>query len=607
MIVLYVQIANHLRMMAGHDSLTERAFDRGTLVARIIHELLKRGARYPPVFGRVASSTSGEGRLNNIATSARRTRDSPAGEYLNNPGLTQVADSKYGGTQCAWKHVHCTQGNLEFPPDALELSSQAVSVRIESDRSSKKIIIRAKGSSMSDRLKTRWLWVFPFLLLACSVSAQESKLGKLLARSPSPANAVSYMHLPSLSKLLADANLPLTMPQGIVEVWLVSELNTESMTPNWEAGYATVTKKPDADSLAATVGGYVDSVGDQKVVWSPKQSYLVPIGDGRIGFLRPARRPMLAAWIDSKNSHPIPAYLAQQAKQPEEYLSLMLSVDLENTFSPADLHTRLGSFTSLKGENPEAAAKLLSSVQGVSIIVGRHSLAECILSVQFGESPAMLAPIANALLSEVLNRNQTSAPEVASWKSKVEGNSLVFQGPISAGSLDGVLGVFSLQSHAAEVVGPAVKPDSIPLSGGSQMATVSKSYFDKVGVYVTRIRNYDAQSMGWRAKWDEQQARRIDELPTLNVDPLLLDYSANVSNALRGNSTSVRYNTASVGKVGRITGGYYGYYGGYYSGYDANRTVVNTANASYKETLDQIDKATSEIRRALTDKYQIQF
>jgi hypothetical protein len=467
---------------------------------------------------------------------------------------------------------------------------------------------------MSNHTIVRLLSAIYFLWLPTFAFGQEAKLDSLLHRSPSPANAIGYMHIPALKKLLADANIPLTIDDGVEDVWLVSELNTSSLVPNWEAGYATVSKTLDADKLAVAMDGYVDKIGDQPVVWTPKQSYLVPLSDNRIGFLRPARRSLAASWINSQENNPIPAYLTQQAKQPEAFLSLMLAVDLENAFSPARLASRLSSFESLGNQDPQALAQLLSSVQGLSIIVGRRSLSECILSVQFGQSPAEFAPHAAAVLNEVLNNNGTAAPEVASWKTKVDGNSLTFQGPISANSLDGVLNVFSLQSYAAQVVKESSKPAETAATGtgqggDSRALTATKTYFDSVKGLVERVRNYDAKTTGYRAKWDQQQARRLDELPTLNVDPQMLDYGVNVASILRGNGVAIQTGSvnASGGVHGRGQASGYGYYGGYYGdSYGVSRQALAEVG-SYHEAMATVDKLTGEVRRAMTEKYQTQF
>jgi hypothetical protein len=453
-------------------------------------------------------------------------------------------------------------------------------------------------------------------------SAQEPKLEQLLKRSPLPANAICYLHTPSLKSLLADANIQFEIADKVEEVWLVSELETESLRPTWEAGYATAKADIQAETLATSLGGYVDLVGDQKVVWTPRQSYVIPMSEGRVGFLRPARRNLLAQWVSGNANSAVPTFLAAQAKQPEKFLSLLLAVNLQNTFSPIDLSNRVSSFESLKGLDSKAMAELFSSVQGVSIIVGRKSLSECVLSVEFGQSPASLVPVANAVLNEILNRNGTSAPEVESWKVKTDGNKLAFQGTLSADSLDGILGIFSLRGYAEDVIDRvASKPSA---SSDSQMVAASKEYFSKVNAFIERVRKYDAQTTGYRAKWNEQQARRIDELGTLDVDPLLVDYGSNVSNILRGNATSIRSGNVSAGQIqaGQASVGYnegYGYNGGYYGGYGysnadvvRNQSVVGAQQrmagfGSYREAIAEIDKMTGDIRRAMTEKHHVQF
>lgn len=460
-----------------------------------------------------------------------------------------------------------------------------------------------------------------------SSTAQESKLATLLQRSPSTANAMSYLHVPSLRKLMQDANLPAELSDQLEEVWLISDLETSSLRPNWEAGYAVLNDVVSADKLAESVRGYVDTIDGKQAVWTPRESYLVPLGEKSLGFLRPAKRPLLASWINAAQSSSVAPYLAGQAAQPESYLSLMVALNLMNSFSPADLSRRVANFETLANRDSKAVGSLLASVKGVSIIVGRKSLSECIFSAEFAESPESLAPFAAGLLSEILNRNGTSAPEVASWKATVDGNKLSLQGPISADSLDGLLGIFSIREHAEGVseslaeAAPSSKPALNSKPSQSQMLTASQEYFDKVKAYIERVRKYEAQSTGYRAKWDEQQARRIDELPTLGVDPALVDYGADVANALRNNSTAIRTGNVAAGQLQAAQAesfgyGYDSYSGGYYgnSRTSARRGATVTGAqqrmggfGSYREVIAAIDQMTGEVRRAMTEKYQVQF
>lgn len=470
--------------------------------------------------------------------------------------------------------------------------------------------------------------VLCLLFTANTPFAQEPKLPGLLKLSPSPANTVAYINIPALSQLMADAKMEGKLAAGVNEIWAVSELNTSNLTPKWEAGYATLKTAVDPKALATALGGYVDKVAGKETIWTPSQSYLTPIEGNRLGFIRPADRTLLAKWLQKNGNLPISDFLKKQATRGETYLSFLLAVDLQNTFSPVALENRLETFDSLGSSDPKKVARILSKVNGISIIVGRKSLGQCILTVEFSESPAELLPIANAILNEVLNRNGTGAPEVANWKAKVDGNSLAFQGAISENSLDGVLGILSIRGQADKVAASAGGPEK-EVAGSNLLAYKSKQYFDDVNKLIDRVRRYEAQSTGYRAKWNDQQARRIEEIGTLNVDEDLVNYGADVATMLRGNATAIRTGNVAAGQIqasgsgSGYGGGYYsggyggGYYGYNYGGQNAYSHARDQASVgarqrmgafgSFKEALAAIDQRTADMRRSMTAKYKIQF
>jgi hypothetical protein len=149
------------------------------------------------------------------------------------------------------------------------------------------------------------------------------------------------------------------------------------------------------------------------------------------------------------------------------------------------------------------------------------------------------------------------------------------------------------------------------------------------------VRDYNARSTGYRARWNDQSARKIDELGTLNVDPELVEYATNVSTALRGSSLVIRQTNIQAGAskaeanaykapgpTANVGYGYYGNYGyggfgaGYYDPnaagyYDASGTINSQSraigNQSYQAALNNIDAMTLEIRRKMTDKLKVQF
>ena len=109
-------------------------------------------------------------------------------------------------------------------------------------------------------------------------------------------------------------------------------------------------------------------------------------------------------------------------------------------------------------------------------------------------------------------------------------------------------------------------------------------------------------------------AKRLDDLPTLNVDPALVDYSTKVSQALRGNMVNIQQTNIAGGTNAIVNSGvsvYGNSYNGYY--YDANSPYQYLAAArgqsysSNREVIAQIEEMERAIRREMTDKYQVQF
>ena len=453
------------------------------------------------------------------------------------------------------------------------------------------------------------------LFVSTTGMAQDEKLPLLLRRSPSPTNAIGYVNVQALDKLMSDEGFADRTSQNVNEFWFISDLDLMNLRPRWEAGYAILKNSLDANELADKVAGYVDQIEGQEVVWSPQQAYLYPAKDNRLGVLRPADRSRMSAWLSSNTNRNDSAYLNSQAQQPESFLSMMLAVEVKNLFSPVPLSKRLETFKSIQSKSPESVAKILASATGVSIIVGRRSLKECIVSIDFASSPASLENIAAELFAELLERAGSAAPEVLTWNAKVEDNELTLQGPISEATLNGLLGIFSLEDKASRTVRLSQDSGSQDRTQQEQMGYRSKHYFDDVNAIVEQSRQHKSQTTGALAKWNDQRARKIDEFGTLDVDPEMVQYGTNVAETLRGNALTVTQGNIAAGKTKAaqsLSGGYYG--SGYYDANSTTRSQAVTsayargnAYADFKDALSQIDALTAETRRAMTSKYKIQF
>ena len=452
--------------------------------------------------------------------------------------------------------------------------------------------------------------------------AEFSELQALVDRAPSAANAAGYVDVQALAKLTSDAGFGELVSATVKDYWFLADMDIARMRPNWEAGYATLAKSVSPAAVAAHVEGYVDQLSDREVVWSPGDVYFVPFEEPRIGVLRPASRSFLSAWLGTNRVATASPFLLEEIRaRSDTHLSLMLALDLKDAFSPVPLSARLKTYASIKGNSADIVARILASIQGASIIIGRRSLDDCILTVKFERSPAALEPIAGELLDELLRRAGTAAPEVLSWKVSVDQNTLAFRGTITEASLSGLLGIFSLQQQADRAAGRPDTEDQDDRSDQQRIAYQSKHYFDEVGKVVERTREHKSQTTGALAMWNDKRARQIDELPTVGVDPAMIEFGSEIASLLRGNALAVRGGNIAAGQVkaqqslsaGYSSGG--GYYGGGY--YDPNSTTDyqrvtsaqarGNAYANYREVLSKIDELTSQTRREMTAKYAMQF
>lgn len=212
---------------------------------------------------------------------------------------------------------------------------------------------------------------------------------------------------------------------------------------------------------------------------------------------------------------------------------------------------------------------------------------------------------------------------------------------------------------------PAPGQDNSPSSAQGQMAANTARYFQHITKMFDDLKEdwNDLTSLSAASLFFDRYAKRIEHMPILNVDPDMLKYGDYVASQLRNCSGSVRtmgirgsYRQSGIGGTGAsyggdysTSGGYYGggYYNGYGSGYgngfiggyglqgsgagvaiaqanatnafmDATRAqgaqrraVRNEERATMATDVQtiraQVIDATNQIRREMTQRYQVEF
>ena len=357
----------------------------------------------------------------------------------------------------------------------------------------------------------------------------------------------------------------------------------------------------------------------------------------------PGNRQAVVRWIrDVRKPKPAPLspYLQQAAVYSDEAGSeIIMALDLEGVMS----FERVGKYLKAHEKDLEkwqadihppatlvSLAKKLSNIKGVRIGVriGEQPTAKMVVDIEDDAAP--LAPIVKPLLIQVLSDSGALINDFQSWTAKAQKNELSLAGTFSKSGLRRLVSMIDspVSDEAAADTKATVSPGDLP----ALKAKKSLEYYRDVVGMANDIKDdmKNAKNLASTAMFCEKYAKRIDRLPILNVDEDLLKYSEFVARQLRQASGSVKTMgiqthvrseqvTASGGGYDDYAyGGYrYGAYGRYAAGAAVKAVGTERRAISAEETgaaatdvqqlRQSIIEATADIRRKMTQKYQIEF
>ncbi len=421
------------------------------------------------------------------------------------------------------------------------------------------------------------------------------------------------------------ADLVAELPEHAKKAALSAFLDFDSLEPVWEMGTLTFEKNklPTPKGIAEHEGGYLDNVAGKPVVWSPRNRYILLQNAERLTINTPADRSAVANWIRSlsKSAQALPDYLKRAAEKSADDAGLVLAIDMADTVSPVPLKEKLATLQSLADAkiNLDELARLFGELEGVTFSVTLEEQFQGRLQVDFSAAPTLLQRAGKPLLVEALGRRGILLPEMRDWEGHVEGKSLVLSGPLNALSIVSLLTLF--KSSPSADTSPAYDssgsgPGVASSSDEKQKAQASKRYFTSVTRVIEETRNVKGVSVAEHGVWNDKLARKIDQVPMLNVDKDLLDYGAQVSQLIRGAGVAIK-NANMVAGAQKMPNTAYGYVGYGYAAYSINdnsgynAVLSRQAHAAGMEqhvgNLEQVDNLTTAIRRAMTERYNIEF
>ena len=474
------------------------------------------------------------------------------------------------------------------------------------------------------------------LILVADAQANFNALSKRLPASSNAVVAVNvekvlnapYAKSEQWAQTSTDAwaKQPLMIPPGSVRLLHAAEVRTDTMEPYWEMALMEMKSMPPLESLAKAEGGNIDRIWETDAVYSPINAYFVPL-DGRIlASITPANRSAIAKWLRAPATRPEGAvsseYIQKVLASLGDKTDIVLAMDLEGAWGVPRIRRWLddNDIKEIQPAQLDEIVRTLGTMQGITLNIGVDKDVTGRAVVDFGRDAASLKDAAKPILIGVLNTAGMRIDDLGDWSFSAAGTRVSMEGKLSASSLRKLLSI--VQSPI-----PAVTVAEKPAADGKAPATpaqASQRYYKAVTASLDNFPKTASASES--AGWARATAKRIDQLPILNVDPQLVQWGTMVATKLKqaGATMGIGQTQMDARAAGVLDPGYAGYSydsdGNYYAQVDTvqmenarrqRRQAALEQKAQAQEQalqiLNEIAETRPAIRAAMVEKYQVEF
>ncbi len=442
-----------------------------------------------------------------------------------------------------------------------------------------------------------------------------------------------------------EAGLVRVPPQATRFV-LASQFDFEFKEPLWEAAVIDLEDEFSMQQVAQVRRGTLDTIEGLPALARPNDTYLVQLGPKTLGAMGPANRQAVVRWVREVRKPvppPLSPYLQRAAVFSDEAGSeIIMALDLDGAMS----FERVGRYLKSKQKYLDKwdvkltdLTALLGNVQGIRVGVRIGEQRSGKIAVDMRGDASAIASFAKPLLLMILADTGASINDFQSWTFQAKKGEISLAGQLSTGGLRRLLSVVDSPAGSGAVAGVSqVSPGDLP----AMQLKATQDHFRAVTGMFNDVREdmKNAKNLASTSFWFDKYARRIERLPILNVDDELLKYSAFVAAQMRQASLAVKTMGIQSGvRQAEITGadvspyavgttrwGRYGWYGGYggAAGWavkdamaevkevGAERRVVRaeekaTMATDVQQIRQAVIAATADIRRKMTQKYQVEF
>lgn len=415
------------------------------------------------------------------------------------------------------------------------------------------------------------------------------------------------------------------IPTSVDRFMMASQIDYEFLESVFHVG-VFVNKGPAINMVEVSkkIPGNLETIAGKNAIVLPNNSYLVRVEDSVLVSMTPSNRQMTTRLIRKKATGKmnVSPYLAQAVKFADNNADIIVAFDLDGVMNKDEVIEHLKREAAIDESVVEVYADTISGLQGMTLGVTVRDKISGSIKLDFNGSAAGLAKVGPKIMQAALENNGLMIDDFKNWSMTVNGNQIRFSGPMTSEGL-GQVGHLIHQPINNDIVGMGGEGSSSTDVPESDMKTRTKQYFGDVNHVLEMIRRKDLEQLNTYSKWFSRYARDIDGISTIGVDPAMVAYGTYVADAFRdisgGLDASYLDRNKSVQAQGFSGPGSntftYGY--GYGTIYGRNVTRNRRRAAGQiktdegankaKDVMREIDSETANIRRAMTEKYQIEF
>ncbi|WP_406697351.1 hypothetical protein V5E97_00750 [Singulisphaera sp. Ch08] len=414
-------------------------------------------------------------------------------------------------------------------------------------------------------------------------------------------------------------------------------MDFHTMQERWKVGLIQLRRNVPIklENVAAREGGYVETVENMPVAWTPREFYWFDFPDNLLGFASPTDRKALVGWVRSALWHPRnfpPGFADRAIFRADAGAQIVLAFDLADSVSAKMVQPWLDSLDVIKKTktDPSLLAPRLASVKSAFLVVKVDQGIEGNLRIDFEREIDYTGQVARSLILDILEEYGAELPEIKTWTMSFDKKTAVeMTGRLSESSLRKVLSMAhppqlspepatTPRARTAAETKADPKPAAQPSTSDSRSTvdpiSASQSYFRSVTNLIENLKGTERPTYRSTKLWYDRYAKQIEELPILHVDKDLLDWGDKVARTLREMSSGINsYSKNQTYVLASTPSGSYGGYGTYSTNsraYDQS-VIKKQSDAMMSVDLDTrwqaLETSIAELRRKMVEKYKVDF